>query len=40
MDLNQTSSRAVINWNTFNVGSQAQVDYKLDAWFEKEGSSN
>ena len=40
LDINQSSNRAVINWNTFNVGSQAQVDYKLDAWFEKEGSSN
>ncbi|MCF8159223.1 MAG: filamentous hemagglutinin N-terminal domain-containing protein, partial [Polaromonas sp.] len=27
MDVNQTSNRAVINWNTFNVGSQAQVNF-------------
>ena len=27
LDVNQSSNRAVINWNTFNVGSQAQVNY-------------
>ncbi|TSA11863.1 MAG: filamentous hemagglutinin N-terminal domain-containing protein [Comamonadaceae bacterium] len=28
LDVNQTSNRAVINWNTFNVGAAAQVNYK------------
>ncbi len=27
MDVSQTSQRAVINWNTFNVGAQAQVNF-------------
>ncbi len=28
LDVNQSSNRAVINWNTFNVGAAAQVNYK------------
>lgn len=27
MDVNQISQRAVINWNTFNVGAQAEVNF-------------
>lgn len=27
MDVTQTTNRAVINWNTFNVGAQAHVNY-------------
>lgn len=27
LDVNQTSSRAVIDWNSFNVGSAAEVDF-------------
>lgn len=27
MDVTQTANRTVINWNTFNVGSQAHVNF-------------
>jgi filamentous hemagglutinin family protein len=28
LDVDQTSQRAIINWNTFNLGSAAEVDFK------------
>ena len=28
LTVNQTSQRAVVDWNTFNVGSQAQVHFQ------------